>query len=128
MKRVKEAFVVDRNGVPFVVQRGLTIDEDHPLVRDHPEHFEDLRVDISSSWQATEVATANPGERRAVVPAIIENQEERASEEDDGLPKEPIKEADYSHAEVKALAIKAKIDPSGTKGDIVKRFNERFEE
>lgn len=127
MKRVSQSFVVNRNGVPFVVQRGRTIDDDHPLVREHPSHFEDIRVDIDSSWAATEVATANPGERRSVAPAIVPQAEEE-SEEDDGLPKEPIKESDYSHAEIKALAVKAGIDPTGPKGDVVKRFNARYEE
>lgn len=126
MKRVRVSFMTNREGKPFVVSRGRLIDDDHPLVKKYPQHFEDLKADIVTDGgrydQAIERATANPGERRVVVPAIQEEPEET----DPSLPTEPIDPEDYSHAELKSLAFKAGISTGGTKEAIADRFNERF--
>lgn len=131
MKRVKISFATLRDGQPFVVSRGRLIADDHPLVRQFPDNFEDLTEDIRNDAEtygrAVERATANPGELRSVAPAPEPVKEEQSTEDDD-LPKEPISESDYSYAELKALAARAKIDTTGTKGQLVERFNQRFEE
>lgn len=67
IKRCKSAFVLMVDGRPRILNPGVLVDDTDPVVRDHPENFEDVETYVSDRAAArVEQTTAAPGEKRAV--------------------------------------------------------------
>ncbi len=63
MKQVIETAATQYGGVEYVVIKGQTFDDKHPLVKGRPELFQDVVADVPYTKQV-EQATAAPGEKR----------------------------------------------------------------
>ncbi len=129
--RAKDSFAGTYEGRTFIVAKGQTIDEDHPVARDNPEMFAEVGADIRYVPR-TEQATAAPNELRHVVPAPVVNNDLSAmsptpSEEEETAEEETEPELvnveDYTYPELKSLASKEGVAITGTAAQLVERIN-----
>ncbi len=63
MKQVIETGATQYGGTEYVVIKGQTFDDKHPLVKGRPELFQDVVPDVPYV-RGVEQATAAPGEKR----------------------------------------------------------------
>ncbi len=65
MKQVIETAATQYGGVEYVVIKGQTFDDKHPLVKGRPELFQEVVADVPFvRGGKVEQATAAPGEKR----------------------------------------------------------------
>lgn len=68
IKRCKASFAVSVNGVPRMVTAGQLVDASDPVIKGREALFEDAETYVSDRAPRVEQATAEPGERRSVLP------------------------------------------------------------
>lgn len=95
----KDSFSGEHEGVTFVVRKGTTIDERHPIARKFPQEFRASSADMP--W---EEGTANVV--RSVTPAIVERADE-----------------DMPMYQLKKMAKDVGVPDYGTKEQIANRIN-----
>jgi hypothetical protein len=99
----KDSFAGKHRGVPFVIKKGQTIDENHPIVREYTEMFGPVTPDI----RMVEEATAVPGQARNVLP-----------------PKVKVSE-DLSLEVLRSIARQEGLKDYGAKSELVSRINRK---
>ena len=68
IKRCKASFAVSVNGVPRMVTAGQLVEASDPVIKGREHLFEDAETYVSDRAPKVEQATAEPGERRSVLP------------------------------------------------------------
>lgn len=71
MKRCTESFTIWRDGAPVAFVAGQLLDDKHPILKSHGHLFADpvtIPRPAPVAVRATEQATADPGEARALTP------------------------------------------------------------
>lgn len=102
MKVAKNSFFAVHNGADFLVHAGDTIDDNHPVARNHPDHFKEAGPKIK--WDGgVEEATVNPGQQRTAMPRPLANET-------------------VSVADLRIIAKHETGKDYGTKEDLIKRI------
>lgn len=110
----KQSFAGEYRGVPYVVAKGQTIDDDHPIALAHPDNFRPIRADIS--WEH-----AVEHEVRHVTPSSGPETEQI---HDPDL-RSPVNE-DMKLAYLKERARALGLADYGTKAEIAERINKHL--
>lgn len=113
-----KTFAGEVNGRRFVVTRGQTIDDDHPIVRKYPDAFSDAHPQIKP-WDV-ESATAAPGEVRSLDLSHMEEEEETLD-----TAVTPAVSEDLSLEELRTIAASEGLATYGAKPALVERINKK---
>lgn len=68
IKRCRASFAVSVGGVPRMVTVGQLVEASDPVIKGREHLFEDVETHVSDRALKVEQATADPGERRSVLP------------------------------------------------------------